>query len=77
MSKYVEYQSGNGYKGILYGRSSFSIRDKDGKEVFHTGFRNINTYDELIEHVEDFPEFIKKLSEIDFDNIEEGEDDGI
>ena len=70
MSNYVEYQSGNGYKGILYGRSSFSIRDKDGKEVFHTGFRNINTYEELVERVEEYPEFIRVL-------LGEEEDDGI
>ena len=76
MSKYIEYQSENGYKGILYGRSSFSIRDKDGKEVFHTGFRKINTYEELVKEVEEFPEFIRILFSKDWDEVEE-EDDGI
>lgn len=31
----VEY---NGYTGYAYGISSFSIRDKNDKEIFHTGF---------------------------------------
>ena len=31
----VEY---NGYTGYAYGVSSFSIRDKNDKEIFHTGF---------------------------------------
>ena len=31
----VEY---NGYAGYAYGVSSFSIRDKNDKEIFHTGF---------------------------------------
>ena len=75
MGKYVEYVSDNGYKGVLYGRTSFSIFDKDGKEVFHTGFRNINTYEELVKHIEGYPEFIKKLFSMDLDGKEE--DDGI
>ena len=28
----------NGYTGYAYGVSSFSIRDKNDKEIFHTGF---------------------------------------
>ena len=28
----------NGYTGYAYGVSSFSIRDKNGKEILHTGF---------------------------------------
>ena len=40
----VEHE--NGYYGCLYGKSSMSIF-KDNKEVLHTGFRNINTPDEL------------------------------
>lgn len=73
MSKFIEYQSENGYKGILYGRSSFSIRDKNGKEVFHTGFRKINTYEELVKEVEEFPKFLEILFSADL----EEEDDGI
>ena len=28
----------DGYTGYAYGVSSFSIRDKNDKEIFHTGF---------------------------------------
>ena len=73
----IKYKSENGYTGVLYGWHSFSIKDKRGREVFHTGSRNFDTYERLVEEVEAFPEFIKKLSAIDLDNIEEGEDDGI
>lgn len=61
--KTIKYTSKNGYTGVLYGRSSLAIYNKDGKEVMHTGFRNINTYEELVEEVESFPEFMKLLNE--------------
>ena len=62
--KRIEYKSpNNGYTGVLYGERSYIIRDPSGKEVMHTGFRNINTYDELVEHVESFPEFRRRLLE--------------
>lgn len=62
--KRIEYKSpNNGYTGVLYGERSYIIRDPSGKEVFHTGFRNINTYDELVKQVESFPEFRRRLLE--------------
>ena len=57
----IKYTSDNGYTGVLYGKSSYAIYDKDGKTVFHTGFRTINTYDELVEQVNDFPNFLELL----------------
>ena len=60
----ITYTSPNGYTGILYGASSYKILDKDSKMVFHTGFRNINTLEELKEDVEEFPEFKKILQGI-------------
>lgn len=63
-NKTIKYKSKkNGYTGVLYGRSSLTIYNKDGKEVMHTGFRNINTYEELVETVETFPEFFELLKE--------------
>lgn len=59
----ISYTSKNGYTGILYGKSSLSIKKGD-KEVMHTGFRNINTYEELVECVETYPEFTKKLADV-------------
>lgn len=60
-NKTIKYTSKNGYTGVLYGRSSLAIYNKDGKEVLHTGFRTINTYEELVETVETFPEFFELL----------------
>ncbi len=59
MGETIKYTSENGYTGIMYGEHSLAIEDKDGKEVMHTGSRTINTYEELVEHVEKYPEFIK------------------
>ena len=67
-NKTITYTSPNGYTGVLYGESSFIIKDKDGKTVLHTGFRNFNTYEELKERVDEHPEFIKMLSGISEDD---------
>lgn len=69
----IKYTSDNGYTGTLYGKSSMSICDKDGDEIFHTGFRKANTYDELVEQVESFPDFLKLLKNIP-DDIDEDND---
>lgn len=58
----ILYTSKNGYTGILYGKGSLSIKKGD-KEVMHTGFRNINTYEELVECVENCPKFFESLAE--------------
>lgn len=44
----------NGYTGIAYGRSSFSLR-KDGRELFHTGFctKRPTTEEECIRMIKD------------------------
>lgn len=57
----------NGFSGKLYGESSMSIYDKDGKEVLHTGFRNasIDSEKALYEHLESFPEFLEMLTNRD------------
>lgn len=64
MSKVIKYTSENGYSGALYGESSMSIYNPDGKEVFHTGFRRkeINSLKALKEHVDTFPEFYELVS---------------
>jgi hypothetical protein len=72
MGEVIKYTSENGYTGVLYGRSSMSIYDPEGHECLHTGFRNINTYEELVETVNEQPEFMKALenmrSEDDLDD---------
>ena len=52
----------NGYSGILYGKRSMSIV-YNNEEVLHTGFRNINTEEELYKKLENMPEFLKMLDE--------------
>lgn len=59
----VKYTSDNGYTGILSGRSTLTIYDNHGDVVLHTGHRKANTYDELVNIVEGFPEFMKMLEE--------------
>lgn len=59
MSERIEYRSENGYRGVLYGKSSMSIKDKDDNEVLHTGFRSVNTLEELKEAVETMPKLME------------------
>ena len=55
------YTSRNGYTGVLFGKSSFSIYNKNGKNVFHTGSRTFNSYEELVKRVDEFPQFLELL----------------
>lgn len=64
MSKKIKYTSENGYTGILYGKHSYAVEDKEGREVFHTGSRNINTFEELKKDVDNFPEFLRMVMSI-------------
>lgn len=57
----ITYTSENGYTGKLYGESSMIILDPEGKEVLHSGFRSINTEEELKKMVDDFPNTRKSL----------------
>jgi hypothetical protein len=57
MNKKIKYTSKNGYTGVMYGKSSLVILDENGKEVFHTGSRTCNTYEELVEQTDTYPEF--------------------
>lgn len=65
MDEVIEYRSENGYTGKLYGKSSLSIYNSIGREVMHTCFRKINTLEELKQEVEEFPEFLRVLSNKD------------
>ena len=48
----------NGYSAKLYGKSSLSIYFK-GKEVAHTGSRNVNTDEEVRELLRRYPNLMK------------------
>ena len=65
-----EYKHLNGYSAKLYGKSSMSIFF-EGKEVMHTGFRNVNTEAEVMEVLEAQPRFREMLDEI----LKESEDE--
>lgn len=45
----------NGYKGIMYGESSFSIYDPYGREVLHTDHRDFEDIQSLVDAVDYFP----------------------
>lgn len=60
-SEQIIYTSDDGYTGILYGKTSYAVFDSNGREVFHTGSRAINTLEELKKQVENFPEFHEML----------------
>ena len=53
----------NGYSAKLYGKSSMSIYFK-GKEVAHTGSRNVNKDDEVKELLDKYPELMESTSKI-------------
>lgn len=57
--KKISYKHPNGYTGTLYGKSSLIVHDINGREVLHTGSRNINTFEELVNWLDSFPELIK------------------
>lgn len=71
MSKTITYENKEGYVGKLYGESSMVIMHWSGTPYMHTGSRSINTYEELKEAVDNYPEFIKSLEE----GLKEGLDD--
>lgn len=58
------YNHSNGYSAILYGKSSMSVY-YEGKEVMHTGNRNVNTEAEVMEMLAEMPEFLEALSEVE------------
>jgi hypothetical protein len=65
MKKVVAIHHDNGYTGIMYGESSLVVKDTaTGREIFHTGFRNINTEAELMDFLDSFPEFLELLDGI-------------
>lgn len=71
----ITYVSPNGFKGVLYGESSLSIYAADGHEILHTGSRSIDTYDELVDTVEQFPSFYKAFLNAHIED--DDEDDGV
>lgn len=63
MSEIRIYTHENGYSATLYGNSSMIIYH-DGKEVMHTGFRNVNTKAEVMKMLEEMPRFSSDILDI-------------
>lgn len=61
---YIEVKY-NGYTGIAYGYSSFSVRDPQGKEIFHTEFttNEIKTQEEALKYLKDTLVIIGRLAQ--------------
>lgn len=58
-----EIKHKNGYSAKLYGKSSMIVYC-NGKEVSHTGSRNVNTREEVMKLLETYPKFIKIIQAI-------------
>ena len=53
----------NGYTGKMYGEGTLEIYDPQGKPVYKTGRREVHTFTGLVQFVEDFPRFAKRMKE--------------
>ena len=53
-----EHRHKNGYIARLYGKSSLSVYF-NGKEVLHTGYRSVQTEDEVMDLLEGMPKLMK------------------
>lgn len=60
----LQYKHKNGYTAVLYGSRGLMVRDSEGKEIFHTAFRSVNTEEEVMQFLEEFPEFYKLLTSL-------------
>lgn len=64
MSETRKYTHPNGYSAVLYGELSMVILHND-KEVMHTGSRSVNTEDEVMELLNNYPKMMNVLFEGD------------
>ena len=58
----IKCEHPNGYSGVLYGKSSMAIYDKDGHECLHTCSRTPQTEAELYEVLETMPETMEIIA---------------
>lgn len=64
MNENRTFKHPNGYSAVLYGESSMSVYF-DGKEVSHTGSRNVNTEAEVMKILGEMPELLSAISEVE------------
>ena len=53
----------NGYTGYMYGKSSLRVFDITGEEILHTGFRSVNSKEELYDLLGNIPALMYLLKE--------------
>lgn len=63
MAKIIRYESENGYRGILEG-IEMTVVDARSRLRFHTFASSCRTEKDLKQFVDDFPEFLKMMSEV-------------
>lgn len=61
--KRIWYDHENGYSAVLYGESSMCVYD-GRRKVLHTSSRNVNTESEVMEMLEEMPEFLSDILDI-------------
>ncbi len=67
----IKYTSpNNNFTGIMYGERSYTLYDQNGTEVLHTGFRNFDTEEELIEIVEKAPKLLSMLGRLSVEELD-------
>lgn len=64
----IKVKHPNGYEGVLYGKTCMAIYNPQGRECLHTGFRNIDTEQELYKQLEDMPRFMEMFGNREEDN---------
>jgi len=67
----------NGFKGIAYGQSSYIVQNKNGKEIFHTGFLRdkIETKEQCLEQLKSVLELLETLNHVDIDEWNDDAED--
>lgn len=68
------YKHKNGYSAKLYGKSSMIIFRPNGTQCMHTGSRNVNTEEEVMELLEEYPDFQEDLKSKFFDIYNDNDD---
>lgn len=64
MNEIKEYKHSNGYYAKLYGESSMTIYRSNGRMFMHTGFRSVNTENEVMSILKRMPEQEKVMAEL-------------
>lgn len=59
----------NGYTAKLYGKSSMIVYRPNGRQMLHTGSRNLESQEDVLAFLDDMPEFDKNSNKLFSDDI--------